>query len=564
MSRILFLCFVISLLLTCKQTPEPANHAPVKSAVEENGMVVTAHPLATEIGVQILKSGGNAVDASIAVQFALAVCFPVAGNLGGGGFMLYRSAQGQVAALDYRESAPALSSKDMYLDEKGNAVTERSLYGHLACGIPGTVAGLYEAFQKYSQLKDWKTLVEPAILLAKKGVVLTAKEAEGLNDNRDLFLMVNKESTVFTDKVWKEGDLLIQADLAKTLERIRDHGKDGFYKGETAKYIVEEMKNGGGIISSDDLANYQAKWRTPLSTTYRGYKVHLMPPPSSGGVALIQLLESVEPFDIRNMGFQSVATIHLMVEAERRVYADRSRHLGDSDYYRVPVKGLTDSTYIATRMKNFDQKHAGRSTEMEAGQPKESDQTTHLSIVDKDGNAVAVTTTLNGGYGSSVVVRGAGFILNNEMDDFSVKPGVANLYGLIGAEANKIEPGKRMLSSMTPTIVEKGGKLRLVVGTPGGSTIITSVFQTIVNILDFQMDPADAVARPRFHHQWLPDSIQVEKGGLSDTVIAQLKTKGHGFKFRKPYGRVEAIYVTPDGKLHGGADPRGDDHAAGY
>ena len=564
MNRSLVLCIILSLLISCKQNPEPGKHSPVKSVVENNGMVVTAHPVATDIGVEILKAGGNAVDASIAVQFALAVCFPVAGNLGGGGFMLYRDAGGQVAALDYRETAPSRSTKDMYLDAKGNAVTDLSQHGHLACGIPGTVAGLYEAFQKYSQLKDWKKLVEPAILLASKGVVLTAKEAEGLNNNRELFLKVNKVSTVFTDKEWKEGDLLIQADLAKTLERIRDLGKDGFYKGETARYIVEEMKRGGGIISSEDLANYQAKWRTPLSTMYRGYKVHLMPPPSSGGVALIQLLESVEPFDLRKMGFQSVSIIHLMVEAERRVYADRARHLGDGDFYQVPVEGLTDSNYIAMRMKDFDPVQAGRSSKLDAGQPNESDQTTHLSIVDKHGNAVAVTTTLNGGYGSSVVVKGAGFILNNEMDDFSIKPGVANLYGLIGAEANKIEPGKRMLSSMTPTIVEKDGKLKLVVGTPGGSTIITSVFQTIVNILDFQMDAAAAVAQPRFHHQWLPDSIQVEKGGLSDTVVAQLKSKGHAFKFRKQYGRVEAILVTPDGRLQGGADPRGDDHAAGY
>lgn len=564
MSRLLVLYIIISLFHSCKQTQETIKPSPVKSAVEKNGMVVSAHPLATDIGVKTLQAGGNAVDASIAVQFALAVCFPAAGNLGGGGFMLYRSAQGQVAALDYREAAPALSSKDMYLDKNGNANTELSLYGHLACGVPGTVAGLFEAFQKYSQLKDWKALVEPAIQLAKYGVVLTAKEADGLNNNRELFDKVNKRPTIFTQKIWREGDVLIQTELAKTLEQIRDHGKDGFYKGETARYIVDEMKNGGGIISYNDLASYQAKWREPLSTNYKGHKVHVMPPPSSGGVALIQLLESIEPFDLRNMGFQSAATVHLMVEAERRVYADRAMHLGDSDFYNVPVVGLTDSNYIATRMKDYNADRAGNSSEMKAGQPNESEQTTHLSIVDKQGNAVAVTTTLNGGYGSSVVVKGAGFILNNEMDDFSVKPGVANLYGLIGAEANKIEPGKRMLSSMTPTIVEKDGKLKLVVGTPGGSTIITSVFQTIVNILDFQMEPDVAVARPRFHHQWLPDSIQVEKGGLSDSVVGQLKIKGHAFKFRKQYGRVEAILVKQDGRLHGGADPRGDDHAAGY
>lgn len=564
MKRFLLLWVGLVGITTCKQAPDTASILPVKSAIAENGMVVSAHPLATDIGVQILKAGGNAVDASIAVQLALAVCYPVAGNLGGGGFMLYRSAKGEVAALDYRETAPSLSTKDMYLDASGNAVTDLSQHGHLACGVPGTVAGLYEAFQKYSKLKDWKALVNPAVSLAKNGIILTAKEAEGLNNNRDLFLKVNKGQTVFTYKKWNTGDLFIQSELATTLERIRDHGIDGFYKGQTAEFIVQEMKRGGGIISANDLANYRAKWRTPLSTQYRGYQVHLMPPPSSGGIALIQLLESIEPYDLRKMGFQSVSTIHLMTEAERRVYADRAKHLGDSDFYKVPVSGLTDSQYIAGRMSDFDPDRAGVSQKIGAGRPVESDQTTHLSIVDSEGNAVAVTTTLNGGYGSSVVVKGAGFILNNEMDDFSIKPGVANLYGLIGAEANKIEPGKRMLSSMTPTILEKDGKLKMVVGTPGGSTIITSVFQTIVNVLDFDMDPASAVAKPRFHHQWLPDSIQVEKEGLPDTIVIRLRSMGHSFKFRKKYGRVEAILIMPDGKIHGGADPRGDDHAAGY
>lgn len=564
MKRFLLLWVGLVVITTCKQAPDTASILPVKSAIAENGMVVSAHPLATDIGVQILKAGGNAVDASIAVQLALAVCYPVAGNLGGGGFMLYRSAKGEVAALDYRETAPSLSTKDMYLDASGNAVTDLSQHGHLACGVPGTVAGLYEAFQKYSKLKDWKALVNPAVSLAKNGIILTAKEAEGLNNNRDLFVKVNKGQTVFTHKKWNTGDLFIQSELATTLERIRDHGIDGFYKGQTAEFIVQEMKRGGGIISANDLANYRAKWRTPLSTQYRGYQVHLMPPPSSGGIALIQLLESIEPYDLRKMGFQSVSTIHLMTEAERRVYADRAQHLGDSDFYKVPVSGLTDSQYIAGRMSDFDPDRAGVSQKIGAGQPVESDQTTHLSIVDSEGNAVAVTTTLNGGYGSSVVVKGAGFILNNEMDDFSIKPGVANLYGLIGAEANKIEPGKRMLSSMTPTILEKDGKLKMVVGTPGGSTIITSVFQTIVNVLDFDMDPASAVAKPRFHHQWLPDSIQVEKEGLPDTIVTRLRSMGHSFKFRKKYGRVEAILIMPDGKIHGGADPRGDDHAAGY
>jgi gamma-glutamyltranspeptidase/glutathione hydrolase len=562
----LFLLVVVS--LSChKNGPHLPHspHTPIKTSTAAHGMVVSAHPLATEVGVSVLENGGNAIDASIAVQLALAVCYPVAGNLGGGGFMVVRTADGQVAALDYREMAPAAARKDMYLDSLGNALTDLSQHGHLAAGVPGTIAGLWASFEKFSKLKNWKGLVQPAIDLARDGVVLTEREARNLNEQRSLFEKVNTSATIFTSQIWKAGDVLKQEELANTLELIRDHGVDGFYKGATAQKLVSEMERGKGIISNKDLENYRAKWRIPLSTQYKTYKVYSMPPPSSGGVALIQLLKSVESFDFKNMAYHDAAMMHLMVEAERRVYADRASHLGDADFYPVPVSALIDSTYAVGRMKDFDTSHASSSRVIKAGlEQREHEETTHLSIVDVEGNAVAVTTTLNGAYGSSVVVGGAGFLLNNEMDDFSIKPGVANLYGLIGAEANKIEPGKRMLSSMTPTIVEKDGKLFMVVGTPGGSTIITSVFQALINVFEFGMDAQTAVAEPRFHHQWKPDSIQLERGGFDSMVIQKLKKMGHQIKERKPFGRLEAILVLPDGRLQGGADPRGDDHAMGY
>jgi len=565
MKAVLFLLLLTFVSFSCQKRGPHIPDTPQKTATSEHGMVVTAHPLATEVGVSVLKKGGNAIDASIAVQLALAVCYPVAGNLGGGGFMVVRTADGKVSALDYREMAPAAAKKDMYLDSLGNALSDLSQHGHLAAGVPGTVAGLWASYEKFSKLKNWKILVQPAIDLAREGVALTEREAKNLNEQRSLFEKVNTSPTIFTSKIWKAGDVLKQEELAITLELIRDQGVDGFYKGVTAQKIVSEMQRGKGVISARDLENYRAKWRVPLSTQYKTFKVYSMPPPSSGGVALIQLLKSVEAFDFKSMRYHDVSMMHLMVEAERRVYADRASHLGDADFYPVPVSALIDSGYIADRMKDFDANSATSSKVIKAGlEQVEHEETTHLSIVDEEGNAVAVTTTLNGAYGSSVVVGDAGFLLNNEMDDFSIKPGVANLYGLIGAEANKIEPGKRMLSSMTPTIVEKNGKLFMVVGTPGGSTIITSVFQALINVIEYSMDAQSAVAEPRFHHQWKPDSIQIERGGFDTLVIQKLKKMGHQFKERKPFGRLEAIMVLPDGRLQGGADPRGDDHAMGY
>lgn len=556
--------FIAIWIIGCKDQTPYRHYTTNKTIEDDSAMVVTAHPVASMIGRDILKQGGNAVDAAIAVQFALAVCYPVAGNLGGGGFMVYRDKEGKVSALDYREMAPAAATTDMYLDKEGNPIDGLSQYGHLASGVPGSVAGMYEAFLKFSKLKDWKKLVQPSIDAAAKGIEITAKEANSLNEDDSIFTKVNGRKTIFNQQKWKAGDLLVQKELANTLTLIRDNGRDGFYKGQVAEKIVAEMKSGKGIITMDDLANYKAVWRTPISFYYRGYKVYSMPPPSSGGIALHQLLKSVEPYDLKNMKIHTPASVHLMVEAERRVYADRATHLGDPDFYNVPHANLIDSLYILERMKTFDKNKAGKSSDVHAGVFKESEQTTHYSIVDQYGNAVSMTTTLNGGYGSYVVVDGAGFLMNNEMDDFSVKPGVANLYGLIGAEANKVQPGKRMLSSMTPTIVEKDGKLKMVVGTPGGSTIITSVFQTIVNVIDFNLTATQAVNAPRFHHQWLPDVIQHESNCLSLETKSQLESMGHTFKTRGSIGRVEAILVNDKSMLEGAADNRGDDDVKGF
>lgn len=561
---ILFLIIICIFLISCKSSTENQQlYNITKSYLADSAMVVTAHPLASAIGIKILREGGNAVDAAIAVQFALAVCYPGAGNIGGGGFMLYRDHQGEVYALDYREKASASATSDMYLDSLGNVQEDLSKFGHLAAGVPGTVDGMIKAFEKFSKLKDWKKLLDPAINLARKGYQITASEADNLNIEQENFIKYNLKATAFHNPLWKEGDLLVQDELANTLESIRDLGRAGFYEGKVADLIVLEMKQGKGIITSDDLKNYQSKWRLPITTMYRGHKIVSMPPPSSGGIALVQLLEMVEPYDLSSLKFQSAAAVHLITEAERRVFADRSEYLGDSDFFKVPQDMLLDSTYITKRMMDFNPRLTSKSGEISFGK-NESEETTHYSIVDQFGNAVSMTTTLNGGYGAFTVVGGAGFILNNEMDDFSVKPGTPNMYGLLGAEANKIEPNKRMLSSMTPTIVEKDGKLKMVVGTPGGSTIITSVFQTIINVLDFEMDADKAVQSPRFHHQWLPDVIQCEVDAIDPKERKILESIGHTFKNREPIGRVEAIVINKNGQLHGAADRRGDDDAKGF
>jgi gamma-glutamyltranspeptidase/glutathione hydrolase len=537
-----------------------------KGVTARHGMVVSAHPDASRVGVDVLKRGGNAVDAAVAVQFALAVTFPVAGNIGGGGFMVYRAANGATATLDYREKAPAAATEQMYQDSLGNVIPGLSVNGHLAAGVPGTVDGMVEAHKKYGSL-PWAALVQPAVDLARNGVVLTEKEANGLNHTRESFLQYNTHQPYLVrEQPWRQGDTLKHPALAATLERIRDRGREGFYAGETADMIVREMKTANGIISHEDLINYHSVWRDAVTGIYKQYRIISMPPPSSGGVALLQLLKIVEPFDLRSAGWNTPRTVHLMAEAERRVYADRAAHLGDPDYYRVPMAHLLDPQYLTQRLKSIDTVRATPSQAIKAGEfaLRESDQTTHFSIVDRSGNAVSITTTLNGGYGAKVVVREAGFLLNNEMDDFSVKPGAPNMYGLVGGQANAIAPGKRMLSSMTPSIVEKDGNLYLVVGTPGGSTIITSVFQTVLNVLEHGMGMQEAVSAKRFHHQWLPDQITAEEGAFSAATTSALEAKGHKVAFIPAIGRVDAILIRKKRKLEGGADPRGDDTAAGY
>lgn len=563
----LFALLITATLLSCE--------APIEVSLENRGvvvdkaMVVSAHPLASKVGREIMQKGGNAVDAAIATQFALAVVYPGAGNIGGGGFMVSRMANGEIASLDYREKAPMAGGRDMYLDDQGEVISMASVRGHLAAGVPGTVAGLEAAHKKYGKL-DWAELVQPAIDLASNGWALTTREASGLNRNRKVFMEYNTVMPDFflaaEDTTWKDGDIVSIPELAATLTLIRDNGRDGFYKGKTAQLIVEEMKRGKGLLTLEDLSQYEAAWRTPVTGEYRGYEFISMPPPSSGGIALAQLFNAVEPFDLSKMGFHNTESIHLIAEAERRAYADRATHLGDPDFYDVPQSSLINKAYMGTRMSSFDEARATPSDEVDAGKPAplESKETTHLSVVDQWGNAVSVTTTLNGGMGSKVFVGGAGFLLNNEMDDFSAKAGVPNMYGLVGGEANAIQPGKRMLSSMTPTIVAKDGKLFMVVGTPGGSTIITSVFQTIINVIDFDMTMQQAVTAPRFHHQWLPDLIQFERDALDSIAINALTAKGHQIRFSGNIGRVDAILMLENGKLEGGADPRGDDVAEGY
>jgi gamma-glutamyltranspeptidase/glutathione hydrolase len=545
---------------------ENVNISEGRGIVADSGMVVSAHTKSSVIGVQILQKGGNAVDAAVATGFALAVCYPEAGNIGGGGFMIIRTNTGKTDVVDFREEAPLSASQDMFLNKEGNVSEGLSTETHLASGIPGTVDGMINAHSKFGKL-SFKEVIQPAIDLAEKGFPLTFEQAASLNSNRKEFIERNTIWPVFVgDSLWEEGDILIQSALAETLKRIRDYGRDGFYSGKTARLIIKEMNRGNGIITMEDLREYKSVLRVSLSTDYKGYKVITVPPPSGGGIILIQLLKMIEPYPVKKWGFHSAQTIHLMAEAERRAFADRSEYMGDPGSMKISVGQLTGKKYLLDRMSTFNEKKATSSMEIKPGSPGTyaSEETTHYSVVDAKGNAVAVTTTLNGTFGNSIVVDSAGFLLNNQMDDFSVKPGIPNMYGLVGGTTNSVQPGKRMLSSMTPAIVEKEGKLFLVIGSPGGSTIPTSVFQVIVNVIDFGMNIQDAVNAKRFHHQWLPDWISLEEKAIDSITVQKLKKMGHEFKDRTSIGRVNAIMILPNGKIAGGADKRGNNSSCGY
>jgi len=535
-----------------------------------NGMVASAHPEASQVGLTILKAGGNAVDAAVAMQFALAVVYPGAGNIGGGGFMVYRDKSGKASTLDYREKAPGKATPNMYLDSAGNVrAGGLSMSGHLASGVPGSVAGMVQAHQKFGKL-TWSQVLQPAVDLAEKGFALTERDATGLNRIKDDLLKYNPGKTYFMHpegRTWAKGDLLVQTDLGNTLRRIQTQGRDGFYGGETARLVAAEMQRGGGLISESDLANYQAIWREPIREGYKNFNVITMPPTSSGGIALVQLLRYIEPFPIRRWGWNRDSTAQVMIEAERRVYADRAKFLGDPDFVKVPGAQLMDRTYLQKQWATFNFNKATDSKTIHGGSLPgyESLETTHFSVVDRDGNAVSITTTLNGGYGSRVVVGGAGFFLNNEMDDFSIKPGTPNMYGLIGNQANAIAPNKRMLSSMTPTILERDGKLFMVVGTPGGSTIMTSVFQTVVNVIEHGMTMQQSVNALKFHHQWLPDKTIFENGAFTEATKQALINRGYVLEqLTNTLGRMDCVLVRPDGSYEGASDPRADNTAMGF
>ena len=539
----------------------PYKYSIVKKGEFSKASVSSAHPLASMVGAAIMQSGGNAFDAAIATQLTLAVVYPNAGNIGGGGFLLARQKTGELIGIDYREAAPAKATRDMYLDKNGNAQANLSQSGHLASGVPGTIAGLF-ATLPYAHF-SFNKLIQPAIDIAEFGFVLTERQATSLNGIRDAILKQSTRPTAFTKETkWKAGDTLIQKELAATLKRIQKEGAKGFYEGETARLLEEEMQRGNGIITQDDMKNYTAKFRAPLEFDYRSHHIISFSPPSSGGILLAQMMKMIEKFPVDSFGFQTAKSVQLMIEAERRAYADRAEHLGDPDFWKVPIKTLTSDAYLAQRMSDYSPDKAGSSKVTKAGIIKESEETTHISIMDPEGNMVSITTTLNGGYGSKTVVGGAGFLLNNEMDDFSAKPGTPNMFGAIGGEANSIQPGKRMLSSMTPTLVLKNNKPYLVIGTPGGTTIPTSVYQGVINVIDFHMNASDAINKPKFHHQWLPDEVMIEKDFNPETR-KQLEAMGYKLVERGAWSATEAIRII-NGKKETAADIRGNDSVAGF
>jgi len=540
-------------------------------------MVVTAREEASKIGIEILKKGGNAFDAMVATELALAVAYPYAGNIGGGGFMVFRKNNGEVGSLDYREKAPIGATRDMYLDKNNNVIEGLSTIGGLAVGVPGTIAGVFEVYEKYGTLSI-EEIFQPVIDLALKGVVVTKKQDARLkqyyseiNHNKTFWngtKNVQYDKSSLWEKVWNEKDTIKYSALAKTLKRIMLNGKKEFYEGKTASELVKFVQKNGGIITLEDLKSYEPRWRKPVVFEYDDLKIISMSPPSSGGICLEQIMKMINPYDLQKYGHNQVDYIKLLVEAERRAYADRSYYLGDPDFNEIPYKEITSNEYLSSRMKDFSFSTPTLSKDLNPGNINiiESSETTHYSILDQFGNSVSVTTTLNAAYGSKLYSDELGFFLNNEMDDFSSKPGVPNMYGLIGSKINRIEPGKRMLSSMTPTIVEKNNDLYMVLGTPGGSTIITSVLQTILNVHEFKMTMQQAVNAPRFHHQWLPDVILFETTGFDKKITDKVASDGYKTHFdsSKITSKVEGILILDNGKIEGGADKRGDDKAVGF
>jgi gamma-glutamyltranspeptidase / glutathione hydrolase len=533
----------------------------------EQGMVASRSELASEVGSRILADGGNAIDAAVATAFALAVVYPSAGNLGGGGFTMIALASGEVYAQDSREKAPAAAHRDMFLDAAGNVDRNLALNSLQASGVPGTVDGLLDALERFGTMTRQQVMA-PAIELAENGFALNEDLATQFQENLESFRAYPASLAVFSKDgaPYQPGDIWIQADLAKTLKLISEHGRDGFYKGATAELLVAEMERNNGLITREDLAAYESVWREPVHGTYRGYEIWSMPAPSSGGVLLMQMLNMLEPYDLGALGYGSAETVHLMIEAQRRAYADRAEFLGDPDFVDVPAAMLTSKEYARTRFADFDPERATDSAAIGAGSwPEESPQTTHFSVADKYGNAIAMTTTLNRNFGNRIVVPGAGFLLNNEMDDFSSKPNTPNSYGLIGRDANEIQPGKRMLSSMAPTIVTREGKPVLLTGSPGGSTIINTVLQVVINVLDHRMDAETAVASPRFHHQWMPDNVRYETGAISDDAANALRAMGHKGLVGGGFGIGDANTIRIDGTvLEGVSDPRNVGGVAGF
>ena len=538
----------------------------VMGLTSQKAMVVSAREEASRIGSEIMQQGGNAFDAMVGTEMALAVCYPNAGNLGGGGFMVYRTHQGEVGALDFREKAPLRANRDMYLDENKKYLQDKSKTGGLAVGVPGTIAGIFKAHKKFGSL-PMQTILRPVILLAKNGFKITEKQAKQFNDYSDVFKQVNQENSIYTKK-FKDGDVFKNEALANTLQQISDNGRSAFYQGDIAKTLVAFLQKNGGIVSLKDLNNYQAIWREPIVFNYKDLRIISMPPPSSGGICMAQILKTTANYPIAQYGHNTTKTIQVLTEAQRRAYADRSHYLGDPDFIDIPVDSLLSDAYLKGRMDSFSFEGATPSKELTHGaiSQAESTETTHYSIIDSYGNAIAVTTTLNASFGSKLYSKKLGFFLNNEMDDFSAKPGTPNLFGLVGGNANAIAPQKRMLSSMTPTLVEKDNKLWMTLGTPGGSTIITSVLQTILNVYEFNMSMQQAVNAPRFHHQWLPDIVKVEANSFDDKTIKELENKGYKIDYKNAsnIGRVDAILVLSDGSLEAGADKRGDDIAVGF